>query len=70
MHDLYLDGNTKLGLNRGQRKLKHFTTASEVNSYQEHLKNHKPQEMITQYACNSLLSASNFNFNFIIPSFI
>ena len=33
---------------------KHFTTASEVNSYQEHLKNHKPQEMITQYACNSL----------------
>ena len=34
--------------------LKHFTTASEVNSYQEHLKNHKPQEMITQYECNSL----------------
>ena len=38
--------------NRGQRKFKHFTTASEIKSYQEHPQKHKPQEMITQYACN------------------
>ena len=38
--------------NRGRRKFKHFTTASEVKSYQEHLQKHKLQEMITQYACN------------------
>ena len=38
--------------NRGQRKFNHFTTASEIKSYQEHPKKHKPQEMITQYACN------------------
>ena len=38
--------------NRGQRKFKHFTTASEIKSYQEHLQNHKLQEMITQCACN------------------
>ena len=37
-------------MNRGQRKLKHFTTASEIKSYQKHLQKHKPQEMITQYA--------------------
>ena len=37
-------------MNRGQRKLKHFTTASEIKSYQKHLRKHKPQEMITQYA--------------------
>ena len=42
--------------NRGQRKFKHFTTASEIKSYQEHPQKHKPdrrqepQEMITQYA--------------------
>ena len=34
------------------RKFKHFTTASEMKSYREHPKKHKPQEMITQYACN------------------
>ena len=45
-----------------------FTTASEVNSYQEHLKNHKPQEMICMHVI--FCSASNFNFNFIIPLFI
>ena len=39
-------------LNRGQRKFKHFTTASEIKSYREHPQKHKPQEMITQYACN------------------
>ena len=32
--------------------LKHFTTASEIKSYQGHLQKHEPQEMITQYACN------------------
>ena len=37
---------------QGQRKLKHFTTASEIKSYQEHLQIYKPQEMVTQYACN------------------
>ena len=37
-------------MNRGQRKLKHFTTTSEIKSYQKHLQKHKPQEMITQYA--------------------
>ena len=35
-----------------KRELKHFTTASEIKSYQEHPQKHKPQEMITQYACN------------------
>ena len=34
------------------KKFKHFTTASEIKSYQEHPQKHKPQEMITQYACN------------------
>ena len=34
-----------------QRKLKHFTTASEIKSCQKHLHKHKPQEMVTQYAC-------------------
>ena len=38
--------------NRGQRKLIPFTMASEIKSYQEHPQKHKPQEMITQYACN------------------
>ena len=38
--------------NRGQRKFKHFRTASEIKSYQEHPQKHKPQEMITQCACN------------------
>ena len=38
--------------NRGRRNFKHFTTASEIKSYQEHLQKHKLQEMITQYACN------------------
>ena len=32
------------------RKFKHFT--SEIKSYGEHPQKHKPQEMITQYACN------------------
>ena len=32
--------------------VKHFTTASEIKAYQGHLPKHKPQEMITQYACN------------------
>ena len=34
------------------RKFKHFTTVSEIKSYREHPQKHKPQEMITQYACN------------------
>ena len=34
------------------RKFKHFTTASEIKSYREHPQKHKPQKMITQYACN------------------
>ena len=34
------------------KDVKHFTTASEIKSYQGHLQKHKPQEMITQYACN------------------
>ena len=38
--------------NKGQRKLKHYTTASEIKSYQEHLQKNKPPEMVTQYACN------------------
>ena len=33
--------------NRGQRKFKHFRTASKIKSYQEHPQKHKPQEMIT-----------------------
>ena len=37
---------------RSKDILKHFTTASEIKSYQGHLQKHKPQEMITQYACN------------------
>ena len=35
--------------NKGQRKLKHFTTASEINSYQERLQKNKPQEMVTPF---------------------
>ena len=42
--------------NKGQRKLKHFTTTSEIKSYQEHLQKNKPQEMVTQYACNKTAS--------------
>ena len=38
--------------NKGQRKLKHFTTASEIKSYQEHLEKNKPPEMVAQHACN------------------
>ena len=34
------------------QSLKHFTTASEIKSYQEHLQKNKPPEMVTQYACN------------------
>ena len=34
------------------KDIKHFTTASEIKAYQRHLPKHKPQEMITQYACN------------------
>ena len=37
---------------KGQRKFKHFRTASEIKSYQEHPQKHKPQQMITQCACN------------------
>ena len=33
--------------NRGQRKLIHFTTASEIKSYQEQPQKHNPQEIIT-----------------------
>ena len=40
------------------KKFKHFTTASEIKSYQEHPQKHKPQEMITQYACNKPASWS------------
>ena len=32
--------------------LKHYTTAAEIKSYQEHLQKNKPPEMVTQYACN------------------
>ena len=38
--------------NKGQRKLKHSTTASEFKSYQEHLQKNKPQEMVIQYLGN------------------
>ena len=38
-------------MNRGQRNVKHFTTASEIKSYQKHLHKHKPPEIITQYTC-------------------
>ena len=35
------------------KDIKHLTTASEIKSCQGHLvQKHKPQEMITQYACN------------------
>ena len=34
------------------RKFKHFTAASEIKSYREHPQKHKPQQMITQCACN------------------
>ena len=35
------------------KKIKHFTTASKIKSYQEHLQKNKPQEMVAhQYACN------------------
>ena len=37
---------------QSSKDIKHFTTASEIKSYQGHLQKHKPQEMITQYACN------------------
>ena len=37
---------------RSKKIKKHFTTASEIKSYQEHPQKHKPQEMVTQYACN------------------
>ena len=37
--------------NRGQRKFKHFRTASEIKSYQEHPQKHKPQEMIIYSVC-------------------
>ena len=40
------------------KDIKHFTTASEIKSYQGHLQKHKPQEMIIQYACNKLISGS------------
>ena len=36
---------------RSKDILKHFTTASEIKSYQGNLQKHEPQEMITQYAC-------------------
>ena len=35
-----------------QRSKKIRTTVSEIKSYQEHLQKNKPQEMVTQYACN------------------
>ena len=38
------------------KDIKHFTTASEIKSYQGHLLKHKPREMITQYACNKSAS--------------
>ena len=37
---------------QSSKDIKHFTTASEIKSYQGHLQKHKPQEMITQYACD------------------
>ena len=37
---------------QSSKDIKHFTTASEIKSYQGHQQKHKPQEMITQYACN------------------
>ena len=37
---------------QSSKDIKHFTTPSEIKSYQGHLQKHKPQEMITQYACN------------------
>ena len=37
---------------QSSKDIKHFTTACEIKSYQGHLQKHKPQEMITQYACN------------------
>ena len=36
---------------QSSKDIKHFTTASEIKSYQGHQQKHKPQEMITQYAC-------------------
>ena len=44
--------------NKGQRKLKHFTTATEIKSYQEHLQKNKPQEMVNQYQLHDLLMLS------------
>ena len=41
---------------QSSKDIKHFTTACEIKSYQGHLQKHKPQEMITQYACNKLSS--------------
>ena len=44
---------SKMLFNKQRSKdIKHFTTASEIKSYQEHLQKNKPQEMVTQYACN------------------
>ena len=41
------------------KDIKHLTTASEIKSCQGHLvQKHKPQEMITQYACNKPASWS------------
>ena len=41
---------------QSSKDIKHFTTACEIKSYQGHLQKHKPQEMITQYACNKSAS--------------
>ena len=47
---------TKSCNKQSSKDIKHFTTACEIKSYQGHLQKHKPQEMITQYACNKLSS--------------
>ena len=41
---------------QSSKDIKHLTTASEIKSYKGHLQKHKPQEMITQYAWNKLIS--------------
>ena len=43
---------TKSCNKQSSKDIKHFTTASQIKSYQGHLQKHKPEEMITQYACN------------------
>ena len=46
---------TKILFSRNKQRskdIKHFTIASEIKSYHEHLQNRTTQEMITQYACN------------------